>query len=117
MAENEPPQKAVRRSMRHFVKSEQGNALILGAASFAVLIGFGVLTIDIGRILVTKNQLQNAADAGALAGASVFCENFAATDAEVQSQVRLVGGEHLALAMEGAEKVDIPNAQITITRN
>jgi len=103
--------------MRHFVKKEQGNALILGALSFAVLIGFGVLTIDIGRILVTKNQLQNAADAGALAGASAFCENFAATDAEVESRVRTVGGSHMSLAMDKPEKVDIPNSQIKITRN
>jgi hypothetical protein len=103
--------------MRHFVKKEQGNALILGALSFAVLTAFGVLTIDIGRILVTKTQLQNAADAGALAGASVFCEHADATDAEVQSQVRLVGGNHLALAMDKAEKVDIPNSQIFITRD
>jgi hypothetical protein len=116
-AENEPPQKAVRRSMRHFVKKEQGNALILGALSFAVLIGFGVLTIDIGRILVTQNQLQNAADAGALAGASVFCDNFAATDPEVESMVRLVGGNHYSLAMDKPAKVDIPNSQIKITRN
>ena len=69
-------------------------------------LAFGILTIDIGRMLVTKTQLQNAADAGALAGASVFCENFTATDAEVQSVVRIVGGNHRALAMDGADKVD-----------
>jgi len=103
--------------MRQFIKKEQGNALILAALSFAVLTGFGVLTIDIGRILVTKTQLQNSADAGALAGASLFCQKGDPSDAEVQDQVRLVGGNHLALAMDGAEKVDIPNGQITITRN
>jgi hypothetical protein len=103
--------------MRHFVKKEQGNALILGALSFAVLIGFGVLTIDIGRILVTKNQLQNAADAGALAGASMFCENANASDPEVEARVRIVGGSHISLAMDKPEKVDIPNSQIKITRN
>jgi hypothetical protein len=102
--------------MRQFMKKEQGNALILGALSFAVLTAFGVLTIDVGRLLVTKNQLQNAADAGALAGASLFCEQADPADADVQSQVRLVGGSHLTLAMDKPEKVDIPNAQIAITR-
>ena len=103
--------------MRQFVNKEQGNALIMGALSFAVLTAFGVLTIDIGRILVTKTQLQNAADAGALAGASVFCENANATDDEVQSRVRLVGQAHVSLAMDKPETVDIPNSQITITRD
>ena len=102
--------------MRQFIKKEQGNALILGAVSFAVLAGFGVLTIDIGRILVTRTQLQNAADAGALAGASLFCQQGNPEDAEVQDMVRAVGGNHLALAMDGAAKVDIPNSQITIPR-
>ena len=103
--------------MRQFLKKEQGNALILGAVSFAVLTGFGVLTIDIGRILVTHTQLQNAADAAALAGASAFCDDFNASDAEVQSRARLVGESHYSLAMDKPEKVDIPNSQILITRN
>lgn len=103
--------------MRQFVKKDQGNALIMGAFSFAVLIGFGVLTIDIGRILVTGTQLQNAADAGALAGAGLFCEGGIPTDGEVQTRVRLVGGNHITLAMDAPEKVDIPNGQIFITRD
>ena len=32
--------------MRHFVKKEQGNALILGALSFAMLIGFGAAAVN-----------------------------------------------------------------------
>lgn len=103
--------------MRQFVKKDRGNALIMGAISFAVLTGFGVLTIDIGRILVTRTQLQNAADAGALAGASLFCESGNPTDAEIQSRVRLIGGNHVSLAMDTPQKVDIPNSQIEITRD
>jgi hypothetical protein len=103
--------------MRHFVKQDRGNALIMGALSFAVLAGFGVLTIDIGRILVTHTQLQNAADAGALAGAGLFCQNVNPTDSEVQDRVRLVGGNHMTLAMDTPTKVDIPNSQIFITRS
>ncbi len=103
--------------MRQFVKKDQGNALIMGALSFAVLAAFGVLTIDIGRILVTRTQLRNAADAGALAGASLFCETGNPTDAQVQDRVRLVGQAHKALAMDVPLNVDIPNSQITITRD
>ena len=36
------------------------------------LIGFIALAIDIGNLLVARNELQNAADAAALAGAQVL---------------------------------------------
>ena len=100
--------------MRQFIKKDRGNALIMGALSFAVLAAFGVLTIDVGRILVTRSQLQNAADAGALAGASLYCEQGDPTDAEVQNRVRLVGQAHKALAMDAPAYVDIPNSQIDL---
>jgi hypothetical protein len=102
--------------MKHWVRSERGNILIMMALAFAVMAGFGILTIDIGRILVTRTQLQNAADAGALAGASLFCNGPAPTDADVQNEVRLVGGANMALENNAVE-VDIPNSQITIDRS
>ena len=43
--------------------------MILVAISLVVLIGFAALAIDIGYFYHTKNQLQGAADAAALAGA------------------------------------------------
>ena len=102
--------------MRNWVRNEKGNVLIMMALSFAVMAGFGILTIDIGRMLVTRTQLQNAADAGALAGASLFCEQANPTDADIQSEVRAVGGANTALETN-AVNVDIPNEQITIDRN
>jgi hypothetical protein len=102
--------------MKHWVRSERGNILIMMALAFAVMAGFGILTIDIGRILVTRTQLQNAADAGALAGASLFCNGPEPTDADIQNEVRLVGGANMALE-DNAVEVDIPNSQITIERS
>ena len=101
--------------MKHWVRSERGNILVMMALAFAVLAGFGILTIDIGRILVTRTQLQNSADAGALAGAALFCTGTPPTDGDVQNEVRLVGGANQALETN-AEDVDIPNSQITIDR-
>ena len=101
--------------MRRWVRSDKGNILIMMAGAMAVLAGFGILTIDIGRMLVTRSQLQNAADAGALAGASLFCGGPAPTDAQVQEEVRLVGGSNKAL-QGAAEEIYIPNDQITIDR-
>ena len=43
-------------------------AILVGLCLFA-LIGFGALAVDIGHLCVAHNELQNAADAGALAGA------------------------------------------------
>jgi Flp pilus assembly protein TadG len=43
-------------------------AVIVGIAMTA-LIGFSALAIDLGHLYVVKNELQNAADSGALAGA------------------------------------------------
>jgi len=103
--------------MRQFVKKDRGNMLIMGALSFAVLAAFGVLTIDVGRIFVTKNQLQNAADAGALAGASMYCEEKDPSDDAVKDRVRLIGQAHKALTMDLPATVDIPNAQITLTND
>jgi len=39
------------------------------AIGLTVLIAFGALSIEVGNILVVQNELQNAADAAALAGA------------------------------------------------
>lgn len=51
---------------------QQGNVLILIALMLPVLLSFVALAIDIGRIYVVKNELQNAADAAALRGAAVL---------------------------------------------
>jgi len=50
-------------------KNQRGaTAIIVGASMFA-LVGFAALVVDLGNIYVARNELQNAADAGALAGA------------------------------------------------
>jgi Flp pilus assembly protein TadG len=49
-------------------------AIIVGLSIF-ILIGFGALAVDLGYSMLVKNELQNAADAGALAGARVLYIN------------------------------------------
>ena len=51
------------------VKNEQGNVAIIIAISLVAFISFTALSLDIGYALVTRNQLQNVADASALAAA------------------------------------------------
>ena len=57
------------RAMRQWLKGESGQSVILIVLSIVVLCGFAALAVDIGVQSVDKGELQNAADAAALAGA------------------------------------------------
>ena len=52
------------------LKHQNGSILVLSAGILIVLTGFAVLAIDVGRIYFVRNELQNAADSAALAGAN-----------------------------------------------
>lgn len=49
---------------------ERGAAILLVAGSVVVLVGMTAFAVDIGRAMVVRGELQNVADASALAGAS-----------------------------------------------
>ncbi len=51
------------------LKDERGAVAIIIAISIVMLISFGALAVDLGHLYVVRNELQDAADAGALAGA------------------------------------------------
>lgn len=58
---------------RKFVSArhrERGAYLVMMALLLAVLIGFGALAIDLGRVMVLRSEMQNAADAAAIAAAA-----------------------------------------------
>ncbi|MGQ9646623.1 MAG: TadG family pilus assembly protein [Thermodesulfobacteriota bacterium] len=54
--------------LRQRKKGEQGVTAVVVALLMAVFIGMAAFAIDIGHLYVVKNELQNAADAGCLAG-------------------------------------------------
>jgi Flp pilus assembly protein TadG len=54
---------------RKFIKQTEGAAAIIIACSLVALIGVASLAIDMGQLYTVRNQLQNVADAAALAGA------------------------------------------------
>src|SRR5436190_1082558 len=63
--------------MRRFwqrLGDSSGSVLILVAGIIFFVAAFTVLAVDISKLLVTRAQLQNAADAGALAGAEMFLQ-------------------------------------------
>ena len=54
------------------LKDDSGVIAIVIAILLVLLIGFGAFAIDIPHLYVIRNELQNAADAGSLAGARVL---------------------------------------------
>ena len=56
-------------------KNQRGATLVFVAIAIFMIIVLAALAVDIGHLVVTKNELQNAADAGALAGARVLYNN------------------------------------------
>jgi len=57
------------RIIRNWFKKESGQSVILVALALVVLCGFAALGVDIGVQSTSQGQLQNAADAAALAAA------------------------------------------------
>ena len=53
----------------------RGMATVTVAVLLAGLLGFAALALDISSLLLVRNELQNAADAGALAGAGELYQN------------------------------------------
>src|SRR5690242_19609449 len=58
--------------MRSHRSSERGAILIQTALAMVLLIGFGMFAVDYGVMWTGRGQAQNAADAGALAGATAL---------------------------------------------
>ena len=59
-----------------YLTNQQGASAVIVAICLIILVGFVALAIDVSHLYVARNELQNAADAGALAGArNLFTEN------------------------------------------
>lgn len=84
-------------------KSEKGVTAVYVALLISVFIGFAALAVDIGYLMVTKNELQNAADAAALAGAKIKDNSASAkTEAVAVARMNMVSGKPILLSMVDA---------------
>ena len=54
------------------LRGRRGATIVFVALAMVVLLSFAALAIDVGYLYVVRNELQNAADSGALAGAQVL---------------------------------------------
>ena len=57
------------------LRNQKGVVLIWMATLILAILAFVSLSIDVAKLLATRTQLQNAADAAALAGASALDES------------------------------------------
>ena len=71
--------------MFHFLwRGESGQGLVVGTLVMVMILGFAAMTVDVGLFLHEKRELQNAADAAALAGVQEL--PFSVADAELRAQ-------------------------------
>lgn len=98
----------------HFTRlRERGAVAILAAITLPVLIGFAGLAIDSGRLYVQKTELQNAADACALAASrELTCDPSAGACAASY----LVNAENSGLAVAYRNAVDFQGNAISSTQ-
>lgn len=54
------------------LRDQSGVVAVVTAIALVMFLSFVALAVDVGHLTVTKNELQNAADAGALAGARML---------------------------------------------
>ena len=64
-----PTSRVFLKRLRNLGVEQSGAIAAYAAIGIVVFLGFAALTLDIGRLVMVKSELQKAADAGALAGA------------------------------------------------
>lgn len=87
---------------RHVLcSSQRGVLVIMMVPLILVMLGLAALVVDIGRIMIVRNELQNAADAAALAGAGKLQQymqpNWSAAELAAHQAVSLNFSEQTAL--------------------
>jgi len=81
-------------------RNERGQVLVVVALALVVLLGASAFTIDLGRRDAEERHLQNAADAGALAGCNALADG--ATQETALQRAREVATINLADSPAGA---------------
>src|SRR5579871_1762506 len=66
---------------RELLADRSGQALVLSAVGFSMLLGFVAMAVDTGSLYQAKRKLQTAADAAAVAGALDYLYNSSSTSA------------------------------------
>ncbi len=63
------------------MKSERGAVLVMAAFGFVAILALVGVSVDVGKVLTERREMQNAADAASLAGAGILLDGGSATTA------------------------------------
>ena len=100
--------KALKALISSKLRDQQGVTVILVAVLLSVLLGFTALAIDLSHLYVVRNELQNSADAGALAGARfLYNDDGAAVNPGANLIAYNAARDNRALAITGVVPVDV----------
>jgi hypothetical protein len=108
-------------------RSERGVVIIWTAFFLLVMLGFVAIGIDVAKLMATRTQLQNAADAAALAGASAMSP----ADGKILPDTAIVRAQAIAALNKAFSKEPVPiilaagdisfpdeqSVQVTVRRN
>lgn len=102
----------MRNRVRHLRRSERGVSLVFISTGFMAFMAATTLAIDVGMFMTAKSQAQNAADAGAHAGAVAFVFNSftdrSPTGPAVQAALSAARANHVM-----GEEVSVGEADVT----
>src|SRR6266853_4189866 len=93
-------------TIRRLHRDERGISLIFVSAGLAGFLAATTLAIDVGMMMMARSQAQNAADAGALAGATALVFN--------SFNDRTASGPAVLSAINTAQANQVMNAAPTI---
>src|SRR5437764_2437491 len=101
---------------RHLRRDERGMSFVFVGIGFMAMLSATTLAIDVGMFMTARSQAQNAADAGALAGAVALVyndfDNRTPTGPAVQSAIntgltnKIAGGDGSILPSDVTFPVD-----------
>src|SRR5262245_37366104 len=91
----------------HRLNDSSGSVLIFVALSIFFLAAVTILAVDISKLLVTRGQLQNAADAGALAGAEMFLDTPVPEKATIEARSDAIAQSNRSYTDSEASPVDL----------
>jgi Flp pilus assembly protein TadG len=104
--------------MRNSAEKQQGFVLVVVAIVLIVLVGFVALGVDTGALYSARTAAQEAADAGALAGAFTFIITPTAPQpvahAKAAAMANTILGDPI-LVGDVTVVVDAPNKRVTVT--
>ncbi len=102
------------RRTTQFRKSQTGAVAIVVGVSLAVLVGFAGLALDLGRLYINKTELQNAADACALAAAGELTCDPSVGPCPAS---KLHNAENAGIFAAGKNSRDFQNTPVTVAAN